>query len=851
MKYRSKHWLRTALFLTWIALAFQPHPTAQTNDEPAKRPKPGRTHAQQLREAELWHALNQERNGAAAFTESIVSQDTSDIAVIQGDNRLITPANAFDLNGRAVLFTPSGAGYGISSASVAFDNNLGTKLDLTAAPAVNPKPGTDPGDDGYVLQDLGFNFNFYGTSFASVAVCSNGSLVFRPGNVSQATFDLNAAESVESLSILQSGLPRIAPYWHDLDATAAAVTGTRGIYLRRDSNAVVVTWNNIRDFPNDATRDTGVHRFQVTLFNDGRIRFTYDTAQLTSTALAGIGPGGTTNLPTLVDLTVPPGQVVTTPVAEVFSTSLMVDTFGTVQAFYATHPNRDVYDFVYLVTDFNFDLGGAFAFYAPLRNDAQGIGQAVGASTVATQISSARIQGVLNLSNINGVYPTYPTTRFLGANSALSIMGQEQGHRWMSYIDYPGTPSNLLLGRDDEHWSFFLNIESTLSHPAVPRSSSMEGNVWRDNGGGSFTSLSLIDGYSRLDQYIMGLRPASDVPDTFVIANPFNTRGATRGSGPTPNLTVNGTRQTVTINQILQANGARVPDANSAQKNFRAAVVLLVRQGTQPSAALLEKVTRYRLAWESYFAQSTDFLASINTGLADQTTSRTIATVSAASFTAPLAPGAIGALFGAGLTSGGRESATTQPLPTTLAGTQVLVNGVAAPLFFAGPTQINFQIPRTTSGITLSPSVSSNTVTLEVISNGQLIRAGALQLAPSVTQLFTRTQNGLGAAAAVDAITGAPEPFNATQANGQPNIIAVFGTGFGADATDVDGNAAGVTQATIDGAPVTVNYAGRAPGLTALNQFNVVFPVNLSAGTHTLVIGRSGIASRAVTIAVR
>ena len=63
-------------------------------------------------------------------------------------------------------------------------------------------------------------------------------------------------------------------------------TGANGIYLRRDNNAVVVTWNNIRDFPNDPTRDRGIHRFQVTLFSDGRIRFTYDTAQLTTTAAA-------------------------------------------------------------------------------------------------------------------------------------------------------------------------------------------------------------------------------------------------------------------------------------------------------------------------------------------------------------------------------------------------------------------------------------------------------------------------------------------------------------------------------------------------------------------------------------
>ncbi len=117
--------------------------------------------------------------------------------------------------------------------------------------------------------------------------------------------------------------------------------------------------------------------------------------------------------------------------------------------------------------------------------------------------------------------------------------------------------------------------------------------------------------------------------------------------------------------------------------------------------------------------------------------------------------------------------------------------------------------------------------------------------------VFTFSQSGTGPAAAVDAITGTIEPFNAKQSNGQPNIIAVFGTGLGADATDLDGNVSGSVQITIDGNPVTVNYAGRAPGLTGLNQFNVVFPENISSGTHTLVISRNGIPSNQVTIAVR
>ena len=819
------------------------------DDEEGK--KKGLSREERIREAWVWHQANQQRlletEGLASLEAEVPAQDINDIAVIQADSRIATPANLFDLTGRQVQFTPSGSGYTIATSNGGFDTNFGTKLNLTATPAVNPKQGTEPGDDAYINQDLGFNFSFYGTTFTTVAVSSNGFLAFRPGSFTQAAFDLEASDSGESLAKLQAGAPRIAPYWHDLDARASTTIGANGIYIRKDSDRVVITWNNIRDFPNDPATDNGIHRFQVTLFNNGRIVIAFDQAQLTSLAVTGISAGGSAPIPTLVNLNSPTAATITTPIAEVFSTSSKVDIISAVQTFYASHPGNDVYDFVYMVTDFQFDLGDAFAFYLPLRNDANGIGLPVGQSSEALTIGSQKIQGILNLSNISQAYPASPVTRFLGANHALSIMGQEQGHRWLSYVGYPGADPLLLLGRDDAHWSFFMNIESTISSPAARRSSSAEGSVWRDNGNGSFTSVNLVDGYSQLDQYLMGLRPASDVPDTFVITNPSGTV-RTRESNPFPNVNVTGTKQTVTMNQILQANGNRNPNSTTAPKNFRAAVVLLVQAGAQPSQATLDKVTLYRLAWESYFKQSTDAKASINTGLANQT-DRTVIALSAASFKQTLAAGEISALFGAGF-SNTIAVASSQPLPTTLAGTQVRVNGAAAGLFFVSPEQINFQVPLTTA-TTTGTAVNSSTALIEVISNGQLIRAGTFQIAPVVPGIFTTNQSGTGAAAALDAFTFAPGPFNAKQSNGQPNIIAVYGTGVGADVTDADGNAAGSTTATIDGAAVSVSYAGRAPGFIGLNQFNITFPATITSGTHTLAISRNGIPAREVTIAIR
>ncbi|MFN0119338.1 MAG: hypothetical protein ACKV2V_02435, partial [Blastocatellia bacterium] len=534
-----------------------------------------------------------------------------------------------------------------------------------------------------------------------------------------------------------------------------------------------------------------------------------------------------------------------------------LDDLAAVNAFYATHPNRDVYDFVSLFIDFNYSLpGNAFAYYQGWRNDINGIGSnTFNSDPAGTDTGNLRMQGYMNLNNISTQYPEYPTDRFFGADSALSIFGQEQGHRWMSYIRYPGTDSTLLLGRGNGHWNYFMNIESTISGPAARRSSSMEGSVLRDNGDGTHTTVNLVDGFSRLDQYLMGFRPASDVPDTFVLTNLTTTGGRTKSSSPRPNIQVAGTKQTVTVADIITRNGARTPDVNASQKNLRVAFVLVTAQGATASTATITRLTRYRLAWESYFAQAIDYKGTLNCGLADLPagSSRAIATVSAASYANAMAPGGIATIFGSGLTSGGSASAVTQPLPTTLGGTEVRVNGTPAALYFVSPTQINFQVPRTARAreTAFVPAVESSTATVEVFVNGTLVRAGTALLGPSVPGVFTTNASGAGPAAAIDGINFTAAPFNARQTNGQPNAIAVFASGLGADGTDVDANLAGSVTATIGGQNAPVGYAGRAPGFTGLNQINLTLPAGITAGTHNLIISRNGIPGVTTTVAIR
>ncbi|MBI1765222.1 MAG: hypothetical protein HYR56_27735 [Acidobacteria bacterium] len=829
--------------------------TAQAQREPEETtPKQQWTPEKLAAEKWLLHEWHEQQLAALPDDErqrlaaDIILQDVSDISVIQNSNLIARQPNNFDLNGRTLNFAPAGRGYVISNVGLAFDNNLGSKLDLVAAPAVNPKPGAQPGDDAYVGQDLGFSFPLFGDGYTIVAIASNGSLTFRNAGAVTEGFNLASVAS-ETLIDLRTGPPRLAPYWHDLDGRPASTPGTNGVYFRRETDRAVITWNNIRDFPNDPQRDKGVQRFQVIIFRDGRISFNYDTVQLTSKALVGLTPGAAFNSPVSVNFSSIPASVFSSAIAEFFTLDPGIDELAVAKTFLQNHANRDAYDFIYVMTDFYYDLSGAQAAYLPVRNEVSGIGLNTFDNDPNGALGARRIQGIISLSNISALYPDSPVARFLGAYNVCGVLAQQTGQRWLAAARTTGSDAKVLLGRDEANWSTFFNTESGMSSPAARRSSVMEGNYWEEISGGRYMSNSLADGYSQLDQYLMGLRPANQVGDSFVLTNLTSNGGVDRAFGVRAGIVVTGTRQPVTVNDIVAANGGRSPDVNAARKNFRAAFVLVTRSA-QASTETITKINRLRLAFESYFAQATNYLGSINTGIAEQPTSRVIAAASAASFKTVVAPGEIVALFGADL-AGGRFSAQTQPLPTTLTGVQLLVDGIPAPLFFVSPGQINFQVPRTVAATTLSPGFNSATALLEVLRDNQLIRLGTVQVAPVTPGLFTVKANGAGEVSAVDALRGTAGPFEAKQANGQPNVLAVFGTGLGLDGTDVSGDQAGSVRVSFDGVAGNVLYAGRAPGFVGLNQFNVQFPANIASGARTMVITRNGLPSQAVTVTIR
>jgi uncharacterized protein (TIGR03437 family) len=81
-------------------------------------------------------------------------------------------------------------------------------------------------------------------------------------------------------------------------------------------------------------------------------------------------------------------------------------------------------------------------------------------------------------------------------------------------------------------------------------------------------------------------------------------------------VTLFGRRANVTIDQVVSANGPRVPNSAASPKNFNFAFLLVVPRSTTPTTEQVAKLDRIRRGWEEFFPRATDFRGTARTSLA-------------------------------------------------------------------------------------------------------------------------------------------------------------------------------------------------------------------------------------------
>lgn len=260
------------------------------------------------------------------------------------------------------------------------------------------------------------------------------------------------------------------------------------------------------------------------------------------------------------------------------------------------------------------------------------------------------------------------------------------------------------------------------------------------------------------------------------------------------------------------------------------------------------------------YSGDTLFLAATSAPLG-LTVSFAVANVSAASYRGEtLSPEQIVAAFGARLATT-RATATTLPLPTTLAGTAVRILDSAnkewlAPLFFVAPTQVNYLLP---SG------VASGSALITVVASDGVTSITRAQIAPVSPGVFTADASGSGVPAAqalrvradgsqvaetvlrLDTTTNkfVAVPLDLGPATDQVFLI-LYGTGwrFRTNAT--------APSATIGGVAAEIGFLGAQPSLVGVDQANLRIPRALiGRGEVEVLLNIDGKAANAVRINVK
>ncbi len=255
------------------------------------------------------------------------------------------------------------------------------------------------------------------------------------------------------------------------------------------------------------------------------------------------------------------------------------------QAYYEQHP--DDVDFLVVFTSFPFEAGDALGFYLGVRNDVAGLGDPLFDHS-AEFGSDGVLQGYVDMRDL-GALATDPLDS--GFEGTLETLTHELMHRWCCRVAFQpaaGASSDALLGRQGVHWSYLLDSDASL----------MYGSDWRDNGDGSFTAVAVEKFYSPLDRYLAGFLAPEQVPDFTLIDNDQ----IDPAQLPRAGVTVTGSPLTVSIDDVVRAEGPRQPPAAEAQKSFRAGFIFLIRPGDGIFNDDLVGLERIRQAFETRFS---------------------------------------------------------------------------------------------------------------------------------------------------------------------------------------------------------------------------------------------------------
>jgi len=210
------------------------------------------------------------------------------------------------------------------------------------------------------------------------------------------------------------------------------------------------------------------------------------------------------------------------------------------------------------------------------------------------------------------------------------------------------------------------------------------------------------------------------------------------------------------------------------------------------------------------------------------------AVANSATYSAAVSPGMVVAVFGTNL-AGSTNTASGNPLPYSLGGVSVAVNGIAAPLAYVSPAQVNLQIPY---------EVGAGPAVLGIENNGS-IAGFQFQVSASAPGIVADATGNLFPTATVPQggtttlfLVGAGEVSNLIPTADAPVSVTTYHPLL-------------PLSVTVGGTLAFLQTVGLAPNQFGVTQVKFTLPSSVPAGVQPVVVTVGGVSSPPVNVTVQ
>jgi uncharacterized protein (TIGR03437 family) len=183
------------------------------------------------------------------------------------------------------------------------------------------------------------------------------------------------------------------------------------------------------------------------------------------------------------------------------------------------------------------------------------------------------------------------------------------------------------------------------------------------------------------------------------------------------------------------------------------------------------------------------------------------------------------------------QAASSIPLPLTMAGVSATVNGIAAPLYYVSPGQLNVQVPYETG---------AGAAVLGVNNNGQ-IAAYTFQVTPSAPGILVAGGN------LVPYSTGKRGQTLLLFVTGEGDVTPLLSTGTTPSSTTALAQLPKPilpVTVTVGGVQAALAFVGIPSGLAGTTQINFTIPAGAPLGDQPVVVTVGGVVSQSANLTV-